>query len=262
MAESWAARLTPEPFRDFLPYAAPSALKVIHLTQVASRALSVANHVNDETARAREALRLQESLRTAGLAELIEVSPEPVSGLTVSASSEEDRRSIGDRVLALYFHLLRWDGPLFLDLRPRHFSWAPGRQILRFYPSSLWCRPEPDFMHRLRALYIGFYRNDRAALEQGIDLYRWQSSPSKGFAERVEGLLRDHFGSLDGAPMRFLVSHFRATFDAIFREVASSRAKLHPDLTFLGVELVGLYLTLESLNVTLDVQRAFESAGG
>jgi len=262
MAESWAARLGPEPFRDFLPYTSASALKVIHVKQVLSRALSVAQHVSDESARARATLRLQESLRAAGFAELLEISPEPVSGLVVSGLSEADREVIGERVLALYFHLLVREGPLFLDLRPRHFSWAPGRRTLRFYPSSLWCEPEPAFMQRLRALYAGFYRNDEEALAQGIELYRWHSSPSDGFATRVEGLLRNHFGSTDGSPVRFLVSHFRATFEAIFREVANSRAKLHPDLTFLGVELVGLYLTLESLNVALHVQPAFEKARG
>jgi len=261
MAESWAARLAPEPFRDFLPYTSPSALKVIHAKQVLGRALSVAQHVSDETARSREAARLQASLHRAGLAELLEISPEPVTALSSTGLSEEDRRSIGDRVLALYFHLLHWDGPLFLDLRPRHFSWASGRQTLRFYPSSLWCRPEPDFMQRLRALYVGFYRDDAASLASGIELYRWDSSPTEGYAFRVERLLRSHFGAADGSSMLFLVSHFRSTFDAIFKEVSGSRAKLHPDLTFLGVELAGLYLTLESLNVTLDVRRAFDSSG-
>src|SRR3954469_2861127 len=73
MAESWAARLAPEPFRDFLPYTSASALKVIHVKQVLSRALSVAQHVGDESARARVALRLQESLRAAVLAEVLEI---------------------------------------------------------------------------------------------------------------------------------------------------------------------------------------------
>jgi len=58
----------------------------------------------------------------------------------------------------------------------------------------------------------------------------------------------------------FAIAHFRATFDAIFEEVAVSHAKLHPDLTFLGVELVGPYLTLESMNVALDARQAFERA--
>jgi hypothetical protein len=44
----------------------------------------------------------------------------------------------------------------------------------------------------------------------------------------------------------------------IFRETADSKAKLHPELTFLGVALVGLYLTLEQLQVPLDPRQAFE----
>jgi hypothetical protein len=261
MAVSWAARLAPEPFRDFLPYAAPSALKVVHAKQVLSRALDVTRSVADQATRLREAGRLQESLVAAGFGLDLQISPQPNLGLAPSELGEQERVLLGERVLTLYFHLLRWDGPLFLDLRPRHFGKIANRQQLAFYPSSLWCRPEPEFMERLRALYLGFYRNDRAALARGIELYRWQSSPSAGFEARIERLLRAHFGSADSSATRFSIAHFRATFDAIFEEVAASGAKLHPDLAFLGVELVGLYLTLESLNVPLDVRRVFDRAG-
>lgn len=37
-------------------------------------------------------------------------------------------------------------------------------------------------------------------------------------------------------------------------------AKLHPELTFLGVGLVGLYLTLEQLQVPLNPREAFEAS--
>jgi hypothetical protein len=258
---AWAARLVPEPFRDFLPYAAPSALKVVHLKDVLSRALDVTRATSDEVTRAREAARLQESLTTAGLVPQLQTLPQPSPGLTVANLSAAERKLVGERVLALYFHLLRWEGPLFLDLRPRHFHFFADRQELGFYPSSLYCRPEPDFMARLRALYVGFYRDDRAALARGIELYRWRSSPTPGFDERIERLLRDHFGSADASGTRFSVPHFRATFDAIFQEVARSGAKLHPDLAFLGVELAGLYLTLEPLDHAFDVRRIFDGAG-
>ena len=259
MNVSWAARLAPEPFRDFLPYAAPSALKVVRATEVLSRALDVTRSMSDHATRSREASRLQESLAAAGL-DALRILPQPCPGLVTSALSESERVVVGERVLALYFHLLRWDGPLFLDLRPRYFRCLPGGQ-LGFYPSALWCRPEPGFMDRLRALYRGFYRDDRAALASGLELYCWQGSPSAPFAERMERLLRAHFGAADSSGTHFRIAHFRATFDAIFQEVAASHAKLHPDLAFLGVELVGLYLTLESLNVPLDVQRIFDRAG-
>ena len=260
MNESWAVRLAPEPFRDFLPYTSPAALKVIHAKQVLSRALGVAQRVSDQSARAREATHLQESLVAAGLGSGLRVSFEPAPSLMTSELSEADRLVIGGRVLDLYFHLLHWEGPLFLDLRPRHFSWSAERQQLSYFPSTLWCRPEPEFMQRLRALYTGFYQRDSVELARGIDLYRWDCSESAGFAERIEVLLRSHFGSAESTPTRFAIAHFRTTFDAIFAEVAASRAKLHPDLTFLGVELVGLYLTLEALNVPLDARSAFDRA--
>jgi hypothetical protein len=94
----------------------------------------------------------------------------------------------------------------------------------------------------------------------GIDLYGWESHPRAGFSQRIEGLLREHFGPGDAPEMRFSIAQFRSTFDRIFRETADSRAKLHPELTFLGVGLVGLYLTLEQLDVPLNARRAFEAS--
>lgn len=257
---AWAARLAPEPFRDFLPYASPSALKVVHATQVVRRAVEVAQHVSQPIERALHARQLEASLAAAGLGDQLRVLSAPAPRLELGQLSERERRLIGDRVLALYFHLLHWAGPLFLDLRPRHFAWDAERELLEFYPSSLWCRPEPSFMQRLRSLYVGFYDGDGQALQRGIELYAWECKPATGFSERIEQLLRNHFGPGATREMRFSIAHFRSTFDAIFQEAARSRARLHPDLTFLGVELVGLYLTLEAVNVPLDPRRAFDGA--
>jgi hypothetical protein len=254
--------LAPEPFRDFLPYTSPSALKVIHAREVLKRALEVAQHFSQPGERAREAARLQESLDAAGLGSRLVVASAPGGHLVAAALGERERRLIGERVLALYFHLLHWDGPLFLDLRPRHLSWDAETEQLSFYPSPLWCRPGAEFMHRLRSLYRGFYGDDDAALSSGLALYRWDCEPSEGFSRRMEVLLRRHFGPGEHSEMRFAIAHFRSTFDAIFAEAAQSRARFHPDLTFLGVELVGLYLTLEGLDVPLNLRAAFDGARG
>lgn len=262
MTEAWALRLAPEPFRDFLPYASPSALQVIHAPQVLKRALEVAQRFSQTSGRERHVAALEAALAGAGLESELGVVKVPGARLDAAALDESERRLVGQRVLALYFHLLHWQGPLFLDLRPRHLSWDAQERRLLFHPSSLWCRPDAEFMRRLRALYSGFYEDDGAALEEGIELYSWQSEPKAGFAQRIRHLLRAHFGPADASSVTFSISHFRATFDAIFKEAAASRARLHPDLTFLGVELVGLYLTLESVGVPLDARVEFERARG
>ncbi len=258
--ETWVTRLAPEPFRDFLPYTTVSALKVIHPSQVLAKAVEVGGHFSSGHERARHAEQLRASLAQAGLSEgLAVLDRSPVGPLTASWDAPTSRL-IGQRVLELYFHLLAWEGPLFLDLRPRYFSWDEQRRQLGFYPSSLWYRPDAEFMARVRALYAGFYRRDEAALARGIELYAWHSRPTAGFAARMEALLRDHFGPGETQDMRFSTAHFRATFDRIFLEVAESGAKLHADLPFLGVELIGLYLTLESLAVPLSPRLAFDTS--
>jgi hypothetical protein len=254
----WAVRLTPEPFRDFLPYVSFSALKVIHTGKVLKRGLEVAQHHGSEAARRRAAQTLTASLRTAGLD--IQIDTSPVVGLDAGALGPETRAAIGARVLGLYFHQLYGQGPWFLDLRPRHFAWDDARRALTFFPSGLWYEPEPDFRRRVQSLYEGFYRQDQPALATGIELYGWDSRPVAGFAGRIERLLREHFGPGDAPEMRFSIADFRSTFDRIFRETADSQGKLHPELAFLGVGLVGLYLTLESLQVPLNPRRAFEAS--
>ncbi|HYQ30160.1 MAG TPA: hypothetical protein VER04_23180 [Polyangiaceae bacterium] len=258
MAAEWAMRLTPEPFRDFLPYTSLSALKVIHTGRVLKRALEIVQHYGSDAARTRAAQTLATSLSTAGLA--IEIARSPVAPLNVTALSPEARAEIGASVLGLYFHQLHGRGPWFLDLRPRHFAWNDAQRSLSFFPSGLWYEPDPAFRLRVQALYEGFYRQAPAALATGVELYSWDSRPSPGFSQRIERLLRDHFGPGDASETHFSIAHFRSTFDRIFQETADSNAKLHPELTFLGVGLVGLYLTLEQLQVPLNARRAFEKS--
>ncbi len=251
-------RLTPEPFRDFLPYTSLSALKVVHTGKVLKRALEIVQHYGSDAARARAAQTLAASLDTAGVA--IQIARSPVTPSDLTALSPETRATIGSRVLDLYFHQLQGHGPWFLDLRPRHFAWDDAERSLTFYPSGLWYEPDPEFRRRVQSLYAGFYRQDPSALATGVELYSWDSRPLAGFSQRIEQLLRDHFGVDEGREMVFAIAHFRSTFDRIFRETAESRAKLHPELTFLGVGLVGLYLTLEQLQVPLDPRQAFEAS--
>jgi len=259
MAANWATRLTPEPFRDFLPYTSVSALKVIHMPGVLARALGIVRHFGSESERARSAETLAASLREANLAIAVGQSA-PRAPLLGAEVLPKSRVVVGKRMLELYFHQLHAPGPWFLDLRPRHFAWNEQRQLLTFYPSGLWYEPDADFRRRVQALYAGLYRNEDAELAQGIELYSWASRPLAGFSARIEHLLREHFGPGDASNMCFSIAHFRETFDRIFREAVQSRAKLHPDLTFLGVGLVGLYLTLESLQVALNPREAYELA--
>ncbi len=86
----------------------------------------------------------------------------------------------------------------------------------------------------------------------------WGCDPSRPFSARMQHLLQNHFGP-PGEQIGFAMPQFRATFEAIFNDAAQSRSGL-PKLTFLGVEPVGLYLTLELLGGPLSPRAGFGGA--
>lgn len=260
--EKTAMALVPEPFREFVPYVSPTALRVIHRDRVASLALEATLESISESAH-RETVkkaRLFQSRRGAGTRlQVVDKIPEPLS---VRSLSETQRQEIGERILEAYFSCLHSNHPLPLDFRPKHFHWNATEETLEWMPSRLQSPLSDDFQIRLTSLYSGFFRDDPAATARGIELYAWKTEAEAGYLARVETLMREHFGDARSKQVRFEIQHFRRTFQLVFEEAVRSRAKLHPELTLVGTALAGLYVTLESLNVPLDVAKTYRTVVG
>lgn len=168
------------------------------------------------------------------------------------------RRSVGDRVLDLYFRQWLVDDGLFIDLRPARFRLAPPD--LYFRPNGLWIRLRPEFRLGMVDLYRSFYSDDeeafRAALRRMGMLKRGLSHAAE--AELVE-LLRTHFG-IDQRAQRFAIDDFRASFDRVFDFFIAHDYKIHRDFVFAGFCLITLYITLELLDQEHDVRHICSEA--
>lgn len=249
-----AAHLVPKAFREFLPFVSPSGLRVVHKEKVLGLALEIVGRTANQKRFEEETAQATDSLRASGL----DIDVGPATPETAWAEiSPSDRKAAGEALLTLYFQLVFAPGPLFLDLRPGHLGWDSKRKRLLWEPSRLFHRPSEDFRSRVTDLYCGFFRRDAAATRRGIDLYQWESDPAHGFETRMESLMRSHFGDAESKEVLFSMTHFRETFHLIFEEAIQSRSRFHPELTFLGTALAGLYLSLEKIAVPLDVVGAY-----
>ncbi len=264
ITESAAARLVPKPFRDFLKLVSPSALGVIHKERVLKLALKIAQQSFSTQSDKKEYQATRTRLSHSGLAIQLVDSAEwdrlIGSGsalLPLDSLEAKQKVSAGQRILELYFFLIHEATPLELDLRPHHFLWDDVRGVLHWKPSSLFLNRSEDFRQRVIGLYSSFFTNDSAGRLLGLSLYRWECEPKEGYDERIEFLMRKHFGSAVNESVRFSSSGFRETFHLIFTEAVQYKSRFHPELTFLGTTLAGMYVTLEKLGCELDVAKAY-----
>ena len=77
----------------------------------------------------------------------------------------------------------------------------------------------------------------------------------------VELLLHRFSGGREGA-VKFSTAQFRQSFDSLFGLVLQSGNRLSPDFAFVGLLLASLFISLETLDVELDVLPQYRAAVG
>jgi predicted unusual protein kinase regulating ubiquinone biosynthesis (AarF/ABC1/UbiB family) len=163
------------------------------------------------------------------------------------------KRSVGDRILYLYFRQWQVEEGLFLDLRSGRFTWS--KQTVTFTPNGLWLQLGTEFRTGMVDLYRSFYADDEAALRAALTRMGMLKPGLKPSAEdELIALLNSHFGMESGA-QQFSIDTFKASFDRLFDFFLTHEYRLHSDFVFVGFYLITLYLTLESLGQKHDVRR-------
>jgi predicted unusual protein kinase regulating ubiquinone biosynthesis (AarF/ABC1/UbiB family) len=173
-------------------------------------------------------------------------------GAALDTLDAKARKAAGDALLRLYFAQWLNPGGLFLDLRPSRLAWDDGALCLR--PSGLWTRVDDDFRRGMIDLYLGFYRDDEALLDDALTRMGFlRPDLSAAEAEELKQLLRAHFGS-EQRRQHFAIAEFRESFDALFDFFLAHDYRLRSDFVMVGFYLITLYLSLESLGQRHDVR--------
>jgi len=175
-------------------------------------------------------------------------------GMTVS-----ERKQLGDKLLGIYFRQIFSDVPLFFDLRPSRLGWD-GEELTWDATKSFFVL-EPTFRRSLQNLYRGYYDNDLALLKTALSELNLVADHEDEVGEkRVVDLLLNRFSGGREGTVRFSMQQFKSSFDSLFNELISGKKRLPPDFAFVGLLLASLYLTLESLDVDLDVSSQYRGA--
>jgi hypothetical protein len=162
----------------------------------------------------------------------------------------------GESVLALFFHQIIGEGPLFLDLRRGHFLCAGSTQNAKhtFVATPLYCVWSPEFRNAMRELYAGFYGNVSS------DVYR-AALRSLGI-EAVADIFDKAFGGERKIAASFQLADFKLTFHEVFTRCLETRSALHPDFLTLGIAIATLYDHLELDGGTYNVAECYARALG
>lgn len=174
-------------------------------------------------------------------------------------ATPESRQMLGEKILAVYFKQLTRPGPMFLDLRLSGFGIADNQ--VAWNPTSLWGEFSPGFVEGLGDLYAGFYGQDDARFERGLEKSGLtQASWPAADRARMATLFRAHFGQALDAPMKFRLATFQQSFQAVFTFLLEKKVHLTTDFLLLGVMLVTLYLSLEELGGEYPVAAIYKAS--
>ena len=174
----------------------------------------------------------------------------PGDGADLAALPEALRREIGQRILEVYFAQVFGSHDALLDLRAEKFA-NTEEAGLSWRPGALYIRWQPDFLEGVRGLYLGFYLRDDERFDAALEQLTMTGSGNA---------LRKVLGSGDPRNSRFDIETFHESFHALFVGYRDRGVALHRNFLPLGVCLMCLYDTLDSLNVPLDVRAAVERA--
>jgi len=233
---------------QLLDFVSPSFFEVMPARALAGQARSLLASRRDTEGMAREARALSRFLGRRGMDLRVRAREQEI-GDVEPPDDEEARQERGQTVLRLYFEqILRRDVAL-LDVRCGAFVREEGGLV--FAPSPGFARWDPEFARAIRQVYRGFYRDEEATFEQGLE--------ALGLAPARDLFIR-HFGDGDQSAVRFEIPNFTKSFHDVFVRCREHGTRLHADFVPLGIHLAALYEHLETLGRPFDVRAAFAAA--
>ncbi|QDG53567.1 hypothetical protein FIV42_23325 [Persicimonas caeni] len=160
-----------------------------------------------------------------------------------------DGATSGQLVLQLYFHQLFYGKRTLLDLRHARFGGINGK--VEWVPHAFWTEWEPEFRLAAQDIYMGFYLDDDARFEAGLDVMGLLCA---------EDVFVEHFGGGEQHAVSFRMERFIKTFRKTLQRCKAAGQRAHPNLIPFGMYIVTLYDHLEHLGGEFDVRGAFFDA--
>jgi hypothetical protein len=238
----------PTEFRPLLSCVTPNVFRVIEWQKILSFAPTIAKQI--ATGQGIDTLATH----------LAPIVPKNIL-LTSDLTHFPDRTSSlrpedGSSILSLYFSQFKSTEGVFLDLRPSNFNLSQKGQIL-WLPNGLWKRPEPSFQNGMVSVYKGYFLDQPELIRSGlIQVGLIRDSFSASLVSKVEQMILSNLGG-ETSSRKFAVSHFTKNFENLFQFLIKEKIVLSPDFFYLGIQLAGLYIHLETLGGAYNVRQAF-----
>ena len=227
-------------FRDLAPFMSPALLSVVPLGATLRRCSSVVAGASRSNSKEFDVL----SRRFDGW-----VCMGGGNGIPLSNLSDQDRESVGRKILQVYFAQLFYGESTRIDLRARAWSVVDGE--LHWSPSAGSIRWESGFIEPMRGVYRAYYDGDDAGFNSSLH------ELGLGSAAHI---FREHLGSDNPDRVQFDRDLFVQSFGKVFEHCKSKGLRLHPDFVLLGIYLAALYDALDVIGLPLNVRAAFRAA--
>lgn len=233
-----------------LDYASPALFDVIPARALLAQSRELFSNRSDSKRFSEIRERIGALLHERGIDVQVLHGPRPSGELPLTELPEQIRSDIGQRILEIFFTQLFGGQDALLDLRGEKFA-AAKAGALHWRPGALYVHWQPEFLKGLRELYIGFYLGDDTRFDAGLQQLNMAGSGSA---------LRNLLGRDDPRNTRFDIDSFHENFHELFVSYRDRGVPLHRNFLPLGVSLMCLYSTLDSLDVALDVRAAVDRA--
>lgn len=255
----WRRLLEGTSWQTLLGYVSPSFFQLVSPRDVSRSAYRLARNWFDE-AEFQNAVRVRGEALHASSIDLTIAAPlrrglerVPFRSDGPPAPEPVATAHTGEYALSFFFHQIHSRGPLFLDLRRRHFAGSSSSSASpQFVPSPLYCEWSDSFRLAVCDLYASFYGSAPPEV-YGQALSRLGISAAAASFERAFGGNKKHEAT-------FSLAEFRSTFHEVFERCLETRTILQPDFLTLGIAIATLYDHLQLEGGVYDVAECYSRA--
>lgn len=163
----------------------------------------------------------------------------------------------GEEILKVYFAQLLSPHGVFLDLRIQSFD-QKGSTLL-WNPPPLWTKFSDQFSSGLLDVYDGFYYSEDDRFRQGLAKIGllsldWKDEDQSQLCQ----LFRSHFGAAADEKMTFRLEDLQSSIVKMANFLLERKVTINKDFLYLGINLVTLYSTLETIGSEICVAKVYK----